>query len=153
MKIRSKLLMGFAATIGIGAAVGIYAITGLERASALTGNLYDKPLMAIDFSRSAIENFLRLDRAAGVALASNDPALLKDLAKQQESLAAAVADDLAIVLERFPDHSGAALVEQIKAPLGAWLESTKRAAEAKAGGAEADLAKALAERGNLLKTV
>jgi methyl-accepting chemotaxis protein len=153
MKIRSKLLVGFAATIGIGAAVGGYAIAELERASVLTGVLYDKPLMAIDFSRSASENFLRLDRAATVALASSDAGLIKELPKQQEALAGAITDDLAIVLERFPDHSGAALVEQIKAPLGAWLEVTKRAAEAKAGGGEADLAKALAERSKLLKAV
>jgi methyl-accepting chemotaxis protein len=44
-------------------------------------------------------------------------------------------------------------VEQIKATITAWHESTKRAAQAKAAGAEADLAKALAERGKLLKTV
>ena len=153
MKIRSKLLVGFAATIGIGTAVGGYAIAELEQTSALTGAIYDKPQMAIDFSRSALENFLRLDRAATVALASGDASLIKELPKQQEALAGAITDDLAIVLERFPDHAGAALVEQIKAPLSAWLESTKRAAEAKTGGAEADLAKALAERGKLLKTV
>ena len=158
MKIRSKLLVGFAATIGIGgAAVGGYAIVELERASALTGVVYDKPLMSIDFSRSALENFLRLDRAATVALTSNDPGLLKDLPKQQESFAGAIADDLAIVLERFPDRSGAALVEQIKAPLGTWLDATKRAGEAKLaavqGGASADLEKVTAERAQLLKTV
>ena len=153
MKIRSKLLVGFAATISIGGAVGGYAIVELERSSALSGMLYDKPLMAIDFSRSALENFLRLDRAVTVALASGDAGLLKDLPKQQEALAGAITDDLGIVLERFPDHSGAALVEQIKTPLAAWLDVTKRAVGAKAGGAEADLAKALAERGTLLKTV
>ena len=153
MKIRSKLLVGFAATIGIAAMVGGYAVAELERSSALTGMLYDKPLMAIDFSRSALENFLRLDRSANVALASGDAGLLKDLPSQQEALAGAINDDLGIVLERFPDRSGAALVEGIKAPLATWLDLTKRAAGAKASGAEADLAKALAERGKLLKTV
>jgi methyl-accepting chemotaxis protein len=157
MKIRSKLLVGFAATIGIGAAVGGYAIIELERASALTGVVYDKPLMSIDFSRSALENFLRLDRAASVALSAGDPGMLKDLPKQQAALADAIAEDFAIVVERFPDHSGAALVEQIKAPLGAWLDATKRAGEAKLaglqGGTGADLAKITAERAQLLKTV
>ena len=157
MKIRSKLLVGFAATISIGAAVGGYALIELERASALTGDVYDKPLMSIDFSRSALENFLRFDRAATVALSADDPGLLKNLPKQQDELASAIADDFAIVVERFPDRSGATLVEQIKAPLGAWLDATKRAGEAKLaalqGGAGADLAKITAERAQLLKTV
>jgi methyl-accepting chemotaxis protein len=157
MKIRSKLLVGFAATIGIGAAVGGYAIVELERASALTGLIYDKPLMSIDFSRSAFENFLRLDRAATVALSSSEPSLLKDLPKQQKALAEAIGDDLAIVVERFPDPSGARLVEQVKAPLATWLDATKRAGETKLaaldGGAVGDLAKITAERAQLLKAV
>jgi hypothetical protein len=49
MRIRSKLLLAFAVTIGMGAVVGAYAIAKLERVSALTGDLYDKPLMAIRF--------------------------------------------------------------------------------------------------------
>jgi methyl-accepting chemotaxis protein len=157
MKIRSKLLVGFAATIGIGAAVGGYAIVELERASALTGVVYDKPLMSIDFSRSAFENFLRLDRAATVALSSSEPGLLKDLPKQQKALAEAIGDDLAIVVERFPDPSGAGLVDKVKAPLATWLDATKRAGEAKLaaldGGAAGDLTKITAERAQLLKTV
>jgi methyl-accepting chemotaxis protein len=155
MKIRSKLLVGFAATIGMGvAAGGGYAIFELGRASELTGVVYDKPLMAIDFSHTALENFLRLERVASLALTSGDAAALQELSKQEKSFSEEIDSSLAIVVERFPDASGTERVKVIQAPLRDWLDMTNRAREAKLrGAAGADLQEILDKRGGLRDTV
>src|SRR5437868_3649519 len=114
MKIRAKLLLGFAAVMVVSAAMGLCAAIGVSRTSDIAGALYDKPLMAADFSRSALENYLRLDRTATAVLSAAEPTALADLPQSLISLQQAVLDDLVIVVERFPGDAGAALVEEVR---------------------------------------
>ena len=53
MNIRAKLLIGFAAVLAMNGAVGLYAAVSIGRTSALALELYNGPLMATDFARSA----------------------------------------------------------------------------------------------------
>jgi hypothetical protein len=114
VRIRTKLLLGFAAVIAVSAAMGIADAIGVRRTSDIAIELYDKPLMAADFSRSALENFLRLERTMNVVVAGKDAAAVADLPKSLGSLEQAVLDDLAIVVERFPGDAGAGLVARVQ---------------------------------------
>jgi methyl-accepting chemotaxis protein len=145
MKIRNKLMLGFAATIAISATMGLYAAAGISRTTAMTGELYDKPLMAADFSRSALENFMRLDRAASIAVLSQDATALAELPEKAASLRETIEEDLEIVEERFPDSSAAPVLAEIREVVGGWTEATLRiaAAAAEPGGDAAAAAREL----------
>ena len=49
MKICTRLLAGFSVVIVISAAMGFFAMTIIGRTSGMTGELYDRPMMATDF--------------------------------------------------------------------------------------------------------
>jgi HAMP domain-containing protein len=130
MKIRSKLLWGFAAVVGLSTGMGLYAATDLGRVSGLAAELYDKPLMATDFSRAAFEGFAALrnltkDPAPGAAPGSMiDKAAFEQ--KRQEVL-----DALAIVAERSADADGQKRVDEIKGLLGGWAAAAADPAAAR----------------------
>jgi methyl-accepting chemotaxis protein len=157
MKIRNKLLAGFAATIGISAAMGLYAASGVSRTSAMTRELYDKPLMAADFSRTAFEDFVALDRVASKPMLVKDTAALAALPKSVATMQQTVLDDLAVVDERFPGTAGLAIVGEIRGLLKDWVEATKRVADgmiaAKEGTGGAGTEAASVDRERLLKAI
>jgi methyl-accepting chemotaxis protein len=124
MRIRVKLLLGFAALIGINAATGWFAATGVGQVSAMTGELYDRTLMAGDFSRSALEQFLRQDRAIATVLSTKDRVVMINLPRMVGLLEQSVSDDLAIVEERFADRSGVDFVKQIRDMVGEYAALT-----------------------------
>ena len=62
MRLGSKLVIGVATVVVLSAIAGGFAMDGLMRLSALTAELYDKPLISISFGRSALTNFVRMDR-------------------------------------------------------------------------------------------
>jgi methyl-accepting chemotaxis protein len=126
MKIRTRLLAGFSIVIVVSAALGFFAMMIIGRTSAMTGELYDRPMMASDFARSAVADFLRLDRAVTLAAMSASGEMLKSAAAPIAGLEATVLEDLGIVQERFPGVSGPVLVGDVKAALADWSRSTKR---------------------------
>jgi signal transduction histidine kinase len=130
VRIRTKLLLGFAVLIGVNAATGLYAAIGVGRVSAMTGALYDRPLMAGDFSRSAFEQFMRHDRLAAVRLRSGAPRALAELPQIMTSLVQAVSDDLAIVVERFAGSPGADFIERARDVVKDYADVTQRLGEA-----------------------
>ena len=126
MKIRNKLILGFLATTAISGAVGLYAAYGVNETSAMARELYDKPLMAADFSRTALEDFRALDRTITVAILSKDQKALASLAKTVDTGRQAVLDDLAIVTERFSGSAGVKLVGDVQTALKSWSDVTTR---------------------------
>ena len=57
MRIRYKLITGFLLVVLMSGAMGGYAIKGMSDLNAITTRMYDHPLMAISFTRSALANF------------------------------------------------------------------------------------------------
>jgi methyl-accepting chemotaxis protein len=134
MKIWAKLLLGFGVAIAVSALAGAVGGWGVRQVSATAVELYDRPLMATDFARSALGDFLRLDRQAQAGLSSKDKATLS---KFPESLAPpkqAVLDDLAVVDERFPGNGAKDLLAGIKTAFADWFTATESLAAAFAAG-------------------
>lgn len=100
--------------------VGVLGARSVQHTSALTKELYDKPLMAADFAREALTNAVRLERAFAASLvAPADAAVLKALKQLEE----AILDNLAIVDERATDADSRKLTDEIRAAVVAWTEA------------------------------
>ena len=114
MKIRNKLVIGFTAIVLFSGAMGFTAVDGILRTSRLTTELFEYPLMASSFARSAQTAFVRI-RLAG----ENTPVI----AAHER----AVREDLSIVSERLRNPAGAALITHIESGLErlAHLRKTK----------------------------
>ena len=100
MKIRNQLVIGFTSIVLFSGAMGFTAVDGILRTSRLTTELFEYPLMASSFARSAQTAFVRI-RLAG----ENTPVI----AAHER----AVREDLSIVSERLRDPAGAALIAHI----------------------------------------
>ena len=113
MKIRGKLQLGFAVVAGMTAALGVYSITAITRATALTEELYDKPLMASDSARSAFTSFVKMNRA--LLMAGAEPDKAEKHREDAKQLRAAIVEDLGIVELRFPTADGAKMARELSA--------------------------------------
>ena len=58
MSLRSKLLLGFLAVVALATLAGGSSLYSVSRLGGLAIEMYDKPLMAISFGRSAQEHFM-----------------------------------------------------------------------------------------------
>ena len=114
MKIRSKLIIGFTATILFSGVMEFSAADEILRTSRLTNELFEYPLMASNFARGAQTAFVRIRVAGG-----DEPVI----AVQERALR----EDLAIVKERLRDPVGADLIAHIEHDLQrlAWLRARK----------------------------
>ncbi len=103
MNLRAKLIAGSAAVILFTAFQGMIAINRIDQTGRLVSELYNGPLMAINFARSAKASFLLLDREMTVA--AGKPALLasEDFVEALTDLYESFRGDLEVVLERSED--------------------------------------------------
>jgi len=100
--------------IAISAATGIYSIWVIGKTSALTGELYDRPLMASSFALSATVDFERADRALAVAALADAGRGLHGQEAAIAAIEASIVEDLAVVEERFPTARGAGMVADVR---------------------------------------
>ena len=97
-----------------------YAITSIQRTSTLVTRTYDRPLMAINFARSALFVFSEMDRAlARMQLASNKAERARHLA-ELERFRALSGEDLAIAEERSLSVRAIGVIKQIFALEHRW---------------------------------
>ena len=97
-----------------------YAITSIQRTSTLVTRTYDRPLMAINFARSALFAFSEMDRAlARMQLASNEAERARHLA-ELERFRALFGEDLAIAEERSLSVRAIGVIKQIFALEHRW---------------------------------
>src|SRR5260221_7847795 len=126
MRIRTRLLLGFLLVIALSAVTEVYSISVIDRTSALTVELYDRPLMASNFALSATVDFERADRALVVAALAEAGARLRDRASAIAAIEASVLEDLSIVEQRFPHSQGSGLVADVTRLLCDWDTLMKR---------------------------
>jgi methyl-accepting chemotaxis protein len=120
VSIRTRLLIGFLLVIATSAATGIYSLLVIAETSALTGELYDRPLMASSFALSATADFEKVDRVLVTAALAESGAKLAEQGAALTALEASVLEDLGVVEQRFPDARGTAMVGDIKKLLAEW---------------------------------
>jgi methyl-accepting chemotaxis protein len=126
VKIRTILLIGFLLVIAISAATGIYSISVIGETSALTAELYDRPLMASSFALSATADFAQADRALVVATLTEAGATLHKNGAAIAALESNITDDLDVVEKRFRDPRASAMIGDVRKSLADWDGLMKR---------------------------
>jgi methyl-accepting chemotaxis protein len=147
--IRTILLLGFLLVIAISATTGVYSISVIGETSALTTELYDRPLMASSFALSATADFAQADRALLVAALTGGGAGLHEKGSAIAALKSNITDDLSVVERRFRDPRGPAMIADVRKPLAEWDTLTKRMVDA----APAQLPAMLATEAKLRDTI
>lgn len=121
ISVRSKLFFGFLTMTLIIAVLGGYAFISLGSAGQSLKTTFDRPLMAVNFSRSASQLFSELqigEYEQGEAWAVRDPQLVSDGIELFQA-------DLAIAKERSIAPRAKPFFEQIETDLVRWENLTK----------------------------
>ena len=129
VNIQAKLFTGFAVVVGLSAAMGLNAVMSIHEVSNLTNQLYEQPMMASNFARSAQSNLTKMDASLSLALASSDPSEIADHIAAAEAYQEEFGSDLEVVEERIANESGAAIVMEITSLFDQWTEIRKAIAE------------------------
>ena len=118
--IRGIFLLSFLIFAFLFSAFAYYAITSIQRTSTPVTRTYDRPLMAINFARSALFAFSQMDRSlARIQLASNQAERARHLA-ELERFRVLFAEDLAIAEERSMSVRSIGVIKQISALEHRW---------------------------------
>jgi len=122
--IRGQIFLGFVAMSLLTGALGGFGIYATSRANRIVTDIYDRPLMAINFARSAsatfaqMENHLLRSRLTGDAL-SPGPSF--------DALAGSFFEDLTIAKERSMSAAAAAAAIEVRALVEEWLAAARAA--------------------------
>jgi methyl-accepting chemotaxis protein len=120
VKIRTKLLFGMSVIVVASASLGAYATWSTRTLDGIITNVYDRALMTSTFAQSATTGFIKVDRAARMAVAARDPAELdRHLAAMADSERQFL-EDLDVVKERALSARGATLISDITAAYERW---------------------------------
>jgi len=126
MRIGNKLVIGVASVVALTAIASGFAMDGLMRVSALTAEMYDKPLLSISFARNALTNFVRVDRAVSQTLAAIDPAVRMEHQETAIALEDEMREDLTVVRERVTDPETREVVDETLVLLDQWHALAER---------------------------
>ncbi len=105
MSIRLKLLVAFSVVVLLAAAVAGYGYQLISAASHLVVRVYDGPLMAVNYARSAQLNFANARRVLEGAIAVHEVATPSELELIDKSMKQ-VATDIGVVKERMAKAGG-----------------------------------------------
>ena len=121
MSLRVKFLMGVLAVTTMTLLLGGYAVSAITGIGAVAIDMYEKPLMAINFTRSAETQFA-LARSEFARLRQGTDAgteeLLSQFAERQET----ILDDLEIAAERTGDEEAQSTLVALYASVEAWAQ-------------------------------
>ena len=120
MNIPSKLLTGFTVLIALTVFSGLSALVSINRVSELATDMYDYPMMSTSFARSALSNFVKMERLISQTVVAGDPAEAEAQIEAIEDLGELVVEDIEIVEERMLDESGQQVVAEVFELLGMW---------------------------------
>jgi len=155
MRLRGQLLLGFLSLAVVLLAMGGYGIFSLYRSQQTTEDLYNGPLMAINFARSAQFAFaqiegrlahLRADHAAGMVSAARSTEV-GAVVGEIEALRQTFEEDLGIADERTDDSEAKASIARIREMTAEWdaawreMAAELAAHETAAGSQRDDLAR------------
>ena len=120
MCLRVKLLLGFLIVLVLAGGKGYFAVQTITSTGQLAMDIYDRQLMAITFSKSAMIGFDKMDRVLVSALTSEEiddkEELLEELDDSRESLL----EDVEVAATRLATADSNRMGEEIIAGLDAW---------------------------------
>lgn len=144
MSLRSKLLLGFLSMVVLATLAGANAIYSVSRLGQLAIDMYDKPLMAINYARAAKTDFMTARIALDEALAGRDAD--KDKVDQAGSAHDDLVSDLDVVAERAYSERSAQLIKETTGAVANWWDQSQAALSG--GKASATDSEALAKLGD-----
>lgn len=149
MSLRIKLLAAFLLLIALAAAKGFLAVTAVTQLGDTARDMYDRPLMAISFSRAAESNFRALSSEHRIAAIAQGDRAAKDIREGLQKRLETFREDLGVALMRLGTENAKAIGEKINTDIEAWwAKAADRFADGKtavAGAADAET-EALVER-------
>jgi signal transduction histidine kinase/HAMP domain-containing protein len=116
--IRSQLLLGFAATVVLIAIVGGYGVAGLRAAGQIVVDTYDRPLMAINFTRAASFDFAEMRSL--LLQAEQDPAAASRYMDGIAAFARDFFEDMQVAEQRLLTERERSLARAIRAEVATW---------------------------------
>lgn len=119
MSLRLKLLIGFLVLVVLASVKGFFAVEGIKSAGQAAIDIYDRPLMAINFSRKAKTHFDALDRAVADVLAGRVPT---EDAEALEDHKDTFLEDMEIATERLETPEAEAFNEKLTAEFEKWWD-------------------------------
>ena len=126
MSIRIKLLLGFGVVIAMSALAGIFAIHSISSLGQLTIRMYEKPLMTINFARSAQGNFFLARQALANAAKDSDGEVSDEAFEIIEETYESFVEDLEVVAERAESERTRTLLTQLGAASKQWWAAGKQ---------------------------
>jgi signal transduction histidine kinase/HAMP domain-containing protein len=116
--IRSQLMLGFAAMVALIAIVGGYGLAGLQSAGKIVVDTYDRPLMAINFTRAASFDFAEMRSL--LLQAEQDPAAASRHMDRLAAFARDFSEDMEVAEQRLLTEREISLAHAIGAEVAAW---------------------------------
>lgn len=117
--IRYKLTLAFALILAITAVGGWFSVQAVTEVGRLVVTLYDKPLQAIDFSRSAQLHVRAMVMAQRVASLGN-PHMAEQARAEYHAARDEFDDDLAVAHRRASSPALRQRLDEVKALIGQW---------------------------------
>ena len=129
MTLRTKLLIGFIAVILFTLVQGIMTVSKVDHTGRLAGQMYDGPLMAINFARAAKSDFLLLDKQ--MIVANHDPSVLanEEFVETLEDLNETLREDLEVIQERSDDERITNKLANVSAAADKWWALAQQVTE------------------------
>jgi len=116
--IRSQLMLGFAAMVVLIAIVGGYGLAGLQSAGQIVVDTYDRPLMAINFTRAASFDFAEMRSL--LLQAGQDPAAAPRHMARLAAYARDFREDMEVAEQRLLTERERSLARAIRAEVATW---------------------------------
>jgi signal transduction histidine kinase/DNA-binding response OmpR family regulator len=120
IRLRGQLFIGVMSIILLILAFGAYGVWSLHRIHDQTEQMYNGPLMSINFARSAQYDFLQIEKRFTRYFEETDPARRGQLADEITGFREAFEDDINIAAERLSGDQAAATVARIREAVATW---------------------------------
>ncbi|HWK45782.1 MAG TPA: ATP-binding protein [Stellaceae bacterium] len=117
--ISSKLFFSFFAMSVITGALGVWGVNAITAAGHIVVETYDKPLMSINFARSAGSTFLQMENRALRARLGDQPIANAD---DMSTLEASFSDNLNIAEQRSLSSRSRQRIQAIRAQIDRWAQ-------------------------------
>src|SRR5258708_6518608 len=114
-----KIFGAFVAMALMIGALGAYGIYVLSVAGNIVADTYDRPLMAINFARSASQIFTQMDKEV-LRRGTVPPENRADIDRHIDQLSRSFADDLAVAEERALSAQEGGIIQKIRNLVGQW---------------------------------
>ena len=135
MSLRIKLLAAFVLLIVLAAVKGFLAVTAVSQLGDTARDMYDRPLMAISFSRAAESDFRALSSEYRLASIAQGARPAKDIRESLEKRLETFREDLGVALMRLGTENAQAVAAKINADVETWWgKAASRFADGKTSG-------------------